>query len=66
MKRALTACVWIAIAVGGALALLRATNEVMPLIEKLPMGFRASPALWEIKCIGLLLIFVYAFVDNVV
>jgi uncharacterized membrane protein len=49
------------LAVGGALALLRATNEVMPLIEKLPMGFRASPALWEIKCIGLLLIFVYAF-----
>src|ERR1700675_2315357 len=49
------------LAVGGALALLRATNEVMPLIDKLPIGFRASPALWEIKCIGLLLIFVYAF-----
>src|SRR3977135_457477 len=49
------------LAVGGALALLPAPNEWMPLIEKLPMGFRASPALWEIKCIGLLLIFVYAF-----
>jgi uncharacterized membrane protein len=49
------------LAVGGALALLRATGEVMPIVEKLPIGFRASPALWEIKCIGLLLIFVYAF-----
>jgi uncharacterized membrane protein len=49
------------LAVGGALALLRATSEVMPIIEKLPIGFSASPALWEIKCIGLLLIFVYAF-----
>src|SRR3954465_3060808 len=49
------------LAVGGSPALLRATSEVMPLIDKLPIGFRASPALWEIKCIGLLLIFVYAF-----
>jgi uncharacterized membrane protein len=49
------------LAVGGSLALLRATNEVIPIIEKLPIGFRASPALWEIKCLGLLLIFVYAF-----
>src|SRR3954469_7700453 len=49
------------LAVGGALPLLRATSEVMPIIDKLPIGFRASPALWEIKCIGLLLIFVYAF-----
>jgi len=49
------------LAVGGALALLRATNEVIPIIESLPIGLRPSPALWEIKCIGLLLIFVYAF-----
>jgi uncharacterized membrane protein len=49
------------LAVGGALALLRATSEAMPIIDKLPIGFRASPALWEIKCMGLLLIFVYAF-----
>jgi uncharacterized membrane protein len=49
------------IAIGGALALLRATNEVMPVIRNLPVGFDASPALWEIKCVGLTLIFVYAF-----
>jgi len=35
------------LAVGGALALLRATSEAMPIIEKLPIGFNASPALWE-------------------
>jgi Protein of unknown function, DUF599 len=41
-----------------------ATNEVMPIIEKLPMGLSASPGLWEIKCIVLLLIFFYAFFNS--
>jgi uncharacterized membrane protein len=49
------------IAIGGSLALLRATNEVMPMLQSLPLGVRAAPAMWEIKCIGLVLIFVYAF-----
>lgn len=49
------------LAVGGSLALLRATNEAIPVIEKLPIGLSPSPELWEIKCVGLLLIFVYAF-----
>ena len=49
------------IAIGGALALLRATNEVVPMLQSLPIFFDASPALWEIKCLGLVLIFVYAF-----
>ena len=49
------------IAIGGSLALLRATNEVMPMLQSLPIGFNAAPAMWEIKCIGLILIFVYAF-----
>lgn len=49
------------IAIGGSLALLRATNEVMPMLQSLPIGFSAAPAMWEIKCIGLILIFVYAF-----
>ena len=48
-------------AIGGALALLRATNEVVPMLQSLPIFFEASPALWEIKCLGLVLIFVYAF-----
>jgi uncharacterized membrane protein len=49
------------IAIGGALALLRATNEVMPIVANLPIGFNSSAGLWEIKCFGLILIFVYAF-----
>lgn len=49
------------IAIGGSLALLRATNEVMPVLQNLPIGISTSPALWEMKCIGLVLIFVYAF-----
>lgn len=49
------------IAIGGSLALLRATNEVMPMMQNLPFGFNTTPGLWEIKCFGLILIFVYAF-----
>ena len=49
------------LAVGGSLALFRATNEVTPVIQTLPLVSHFSPLLWEIKCIGLSLIFVYAF-----
>ena len=49
------------IAVGGALALLRATNEALAVLGALPIDLTPSPALWEIKCVGLILIFVYAF-----
>jgi uncharacterized membrane protein len=43
------------------LALLRATDEAMAVLGTLPFGIRTSPALWEVKCIGLVVIFVYAF-----
>src|SRR3984957_1501151 len=49
------------LAVGGALALLRSTNEAMAVLGTLPIDLRPSPALWEIKCLGLILIFVHAF-----
>jgi uncharacterized membrane protein len=49
------------LAVGGGLALLRATNEALPVLGALPIDLSSSPALWEIKCVGLILIFVYAF-----
>jgi uncharacterized membrane protein len=49
------------LAVGGALALLRATNEAMAILKELPVNLSTSPALWEIKCVGLILIFIYAF-----
>ncbi len=49
------------IAVGGSLALLRATSEALAVLGALPINLSPSPALWEIKCVGLILIFVYAF-----
>lgn len=49
------------IAVGGALALLRSTNEALAVFATLPINLSPSPALWEIKCLGLILIFIYAF-----
>src|SRR2546430_2260852 len=49
------------LAIGGALALLRATNEALAVLGTLPVNLSPSPALWEIKCVGLILIFVYAF-----
>jgi uncharacterized membrane protein len=49
------------LAIGGGLALLRSTNEAMAVLATLPMDLSSSPALWEIKCVGLILIFVYAF-----
>jgi uncharacterized membrane protein len=49
------------LAVGGGLALLRATNDALAVLSKLPIDISPSPALWEIKCVGLILIFVYAF-----
>src|ERR1700712_1298926 len=49
------------IAVGGGLALLRSTNEALAVLRALPIDITPTPALWEIKCVGLILIFVYAF-----
>jgi uncharacterized membrane protein len=49
------------LAVGGALALLRSTNDALAVMHALPIDLSPSPALWEIKCVGLILIFIYAF-----
>jgi len=49
------------LAIGGALALLRATNEALAVLGVLPIDISPSPALCEIKCVGLIVIFVYAF-----
>ena len=48
-------------ALGGTLALLRATNDALAVLSVLPFGEPPSAALWEIKCIGLMLIFIYSF-----
>jgi len=49
------------LAIGGGLTLLRSTEQAMSVLATLPLGIRSSPALWELKCIGLVVIFVYAF-----
>src|SRR5580704_14986186 len=49
------------IAVGGALALLRSTSEALGVLKALPIDISPPPALWEIKCVGLVLIFIYTF-----
>jgi uncharacterized membrane protein len=49
------------IAVGGALSLLRAPEAVLPVMSVLPFGMTPSRELWELKMLGLAIIFVYAF-----
>jgi uncharacterized membrane protein len=49
------------IAIGGALTLLRATGEVLPVVTALPFGIQTTPAQWEVKTAGLLVVFIYAF-----
>jgi len=49
------------IAVGGTLSLLRAADTVMPVLAELPYGVAPSRELWDLKMLGLTVIFVYAF-----
>jgi len=49
------------LAIGAGLALLRATNDALNALSKLPVDISPSPALWEVKCVGLILIFIYTF-----
>jgi uncharacterized membrane protein len=48
-------------AIGGALALLRSTDEVMDIFRALPFAAQTTRTIFEIKVVGLLVIFVYAF-----
>jgi uncharacterized membrane protein len=48
-------------AIGGSLALLRAGPDAAVILGKLPVDLSPSTQLWEIKCVGLILIFVYTF-----
>src|SRR5499427_6404445 len=45
-------------AIGGTLALLRAGPDAAIVLGKLPMDLSPSVHLWELKCVGLVLIFV--------
>ena len=49
------------IAIGGTLTLLRSTEQILTVVSALPFGVPPSPELWELKMIGLAIIFVYAF-----
>jgi len=49
------------IAIGGALSLLHSTEQALDILSKLPFTVVQSPELWELKAIGLCIIFVYAF-----
>lgn len=49
------------IAVGGALSLLRSSQDLASLVSVLPFGEAASPQMWQLKMMGLIVIFVYAF-----
>jgi uncharacterized membrane protein len=48
-------------AIGGALTILRSTDDVLNVVSTLPAGLQSSRILWEVKSIGLAIIFVYAF-----
>jgi uncharacterized membrane protein len=49
------------IAVGGGLSLLRSGQDIVPVLSQLPGGAETSPQLWEMKMMGLIVIFIYAF-----
>lgn len=49
------------IAIGGALSLMRAGGDLSNILGALPLGAQPTPEMWEIKVIGLAVIFVYAF-----
>jgi uncharacterized membrane protein len=49
------------LALGASVALLRATDDVLRVSADLPLGIVASRGLWELKVLGLALIFGYAF-----
>lgn len=49
------------IAIGGALTLLRSTDEIQAVVTALAFGIPVSRGLWETKTIGLVVIFAYAF-----
>ncbi len=49
------------IAVGGALTLLSASDEIMQVMGMLPFAAPNTPEMWQVKIVGLSVILVYAF-----
>lgn len=49
------------IAIGGTLTILRSTDDLITIVSTLPFGVQTTRMLWELKTIGLAVIFVYGF-----
>jgi len=48
-------------AIGGALTILRSSGEIAAIAAELPVSIETTRRLWEVKAIGITVIFVYAF-----
>ena len=49
------------LAIGAAFALLTTSDEVLQVMQDLPLGPNTPRAVWEVKALGLLAIYAYAF-----
>ncbi len=49
------------LAIGGSFALLNSADQVMMIFRTLPYSIEMTPAEWEMKVLGLLLIYTYTF-----
>lgn len=49
------------VALGGVLTLFRSTDAMLTVFADLPFGVATTPEAWEIKVLGLAVIFIYAF-----
>lgn len=49
------------IALGGALTLFHSTADLLTIVAALPFGAAVTPLQWELKVVGLMIVFVYAF-----
>jgi len=49
------------IAIGGTLTLLRSADQILTVVSALPFGVTQSQEMWELKMMGLAVIFAYSF-----
>jgi uncharacterized membrane protein len=49
------------IALGGAVTLFHANEDMLTIVAALPLGVAATHMQWELKVVGLMIIFIYAF-----
>ena len=49
------------IALGGAVTLLHSSADMLTVISALPLGTKVTHLQWELKVVGLMIIFIYAF-----